>query len=286
MSVKRLHRDIMLTAAYRRASGRHAANEQIDGANRFYWRHDRRRLGAEGIRDAILAASGDLDPKVGGPSLDLDGEENNRRTIYGRVSRFQVDKYLQTFDFPNPSLSAERRYTTNVPGQSLYFMNSPFVRRQAELLVNRLVEEAEPPETAADDAHETGSPNGSPNGTADGGGHPDPGSSPVFHDREMIEAAYPLLYGREATEPEIAAGLAFLEERRADFLAEALEKLETETDEAEADGAEAGDGAEAAEEPDDEADDDASAAEHRASMRAWIQYARALFSTAEFRFVG
>ncbi|WP_419164523.1 DUF1553 domain-containing protein [Candidatus Palauibacter sp.] len=140
MSIKELHRDIMLSATYQRASGRHAGNEQIDGANRYYWRHDRRRLDAESIRDAILAASGDLDPKVGGPSLDLRDEKNNRRTIYGKVSRFQVDEYLQTFDFPNPSLSAERRYTTNVPGQSLYFMNSPFVRRQAELLVNRLAE--------------------------------------------------------------------------------------------------------------------------------------------------
>ena len=243
MSIKELHRDIMLSATYQRASGRHAGNEQIDGANRYYWRHDRRRLDAESIRDAILSASGDLDPKVGGPSLDLRDEKNNRRTIYGKVSRFQVDEYLQTFDFPNPSLSAERRYTTNVPGQSLYFMNSPFVRRQAELLVNRLAEEAAPPETLAEDAP----------GTGNGGEGEADALPPTFHDREMIEAAYPLLYGREAAEAEVTAGLQFLEERRADFLDEA---------------------------------DDTAAAERRASMRAWIQYARALFSTAEFRFVG
>ena len=302
MSIKQLHRDIMLTAAYQRASGRHAANEQIDGANRYYWRHDRRRLGAESIRDAVLAVSGDLDPKVGGPSLALDDEENDRRTIYGRVSRFQVDEYLQTFDFPNPSLSAERRYTTNVPAQSLYFMNSPFVRRQAERFVSRLLEEADAPEAVAEDAAESGNGNGSANGagngsangTAGGDGRPAPETPPVFHDREMIEAAYPLLYGREVTEPEIAVGLAFLEERRADFLAEELEKLEAEVDEeAEANEeaevndeaeAEAGDGAEAGDEA--EAADAAREAERRASMRAWIQYARALFSTAEFRFVG
>jgi len=229
MSIKRLHRDIMLSATYQRASGRHAGNERIDGANRYYWRHDRRRLDAESIRDAILAVSGDLDAKVGGPSLALDDEENNRRTIYGRVSRFQVDEYLQTFDFPNPNLSAERRFTTHVPAQSLYFMNSPFVRRQAELFASRLGKEAAPPE-----------------------------SEVVFSDREMIEAAYPLLYGREATEAEIGAGLEFLEERRADFLAEESEAARDEID----------------------------AAERRASLRAWIQYARALFSTAEFRFVG
>ncbi|WP_420634361.1 PSD1 and planctomycete cytochrome C domain-containing protein [Candidatus Palauibacter sp.] len=258
MSIKQLHRDIMLSATYQRASGRHAGNEQIDGANRYYWRHDRRRLDAESIRDAILSASGDLDPKVGGPSLDLRDEKNNRRTIYGKVSRFQVDEYLQTFDFPNPSLSAERRYTTNVPGQSLYFMNSPFVRWQAELLVNRLANEPAPPETTAEDTPGTGNANGG-EGEADA-------LPPTFHDREMIEAAYPLLYGREAAEAEVTAGLQFLEERRADFLAEELE--------------------EAAEAEEATESDESEAAERRASMRAWIQYARALFSTAEFRFVG
>ena len=349
-SIKQLHRDIMLSATYQRASGRHAANEQVDGANRYYWRYDRRRLDAESIRDAILAVSGDLDAEVGGPSLDLDDEENDRRTIYGRVSRFQVDEYLQTFDFPNPSLSAERRYTTNVPAQSLYFMNSPFVRRQAELLVDRLLEEAQPSRAVDEagpgsgDGPEEGAGNDADNGAAEGDGDRVSESSPVFHDREMIEAAYPLLYGRESTEPEIAAGLAFLEERRADFLEEELEKLASEaeeeetadddeaeapddeaeapddegaapddeaTDESEAGDAvdeaqategdtdeTAGDGDETADEGDEaeatdgEAEDESEAgdavdeAERRASVRAWIQYTRALFSTAEFRFVG
>ena len=253
MSIKQLHRDIMLSAAYQRASGRHAANEQIDGANRYYWRHDRRRLDAESIRDAILAVSGDLDPGLGGPSLDLDDEENKRRTIYSRVSRFQLHEYLQVFDFPNPSLSAERRYTTNVPAQSLYFMNSPFVRRQAELFVNRLVKETQPPEA----------------GKA-GDAPPAAGPRPVFRDRDMIETAYPHLYGREATRAEIEAGLEFLAERRADFLAGEPDKRDGETDAA--DESEAGDAVQEA--------------ERRASMQAWIQYARALFSTAEFRFVG
>ena len=129
----------------------------------------------------------------------------------------------------------------------------------------------------------------------------------------MMEAAYPLLYSRDVTEAEIAAGLEFLEERRAAFLAEELAKLEDESDdeagaeaseddeEAAADaeireGDEAVEVAGANEEEErartgDGAGDDASAAdptdtpEYRASMQAWIQYARALFSVAEFRFV-
>ena len=140
MSIKQVHRDIMLSATYRLRAGRHPGNEGIDGDNRYYWRADRRRLDAESIRDALLHVSGGLDGKVGGPSLDLDDEENDRRTLYGSVSRFELGEYLQTFDFPNPNLSAERRYATNVPQQSLFFMNSPFVQRQAERLVRRLAE--------------------------------------------------------------------------------------------------------------------------------------------------
>ena len=332
MSVKQLHRDIMLSTTYQLASGRHGDNEQIDGANRYYWRADRRRLDVESIRDAILHASGDLDPEVGGPSLSLRDEENNRRTLYGEVSRFQVDELLQTFDFPNPSLSAERRYTTNVPGQSLYFMNSPFVRRQAELLVKRLVEETAPTGVVAEGEAENGNGRSSrsdeteqlsdENGQSGNGGNgngnaqsasgangEEAGEAPmVFPDREMIETAYLLLYSREATDPEIAAGLEFLEERRAAFLVEEMERAESESSEEAGMDASAGDasaggaGAEDAgaededagdeEAVDAEAQDDAPAeetesdsAEQRASMRAWVQYARALFSVAEFRFV-
>jgi hypothetical protein len=332
MSVKQLHRDIMLSTTYQLASGRHGDNEQIDGANRYYWRADRRRLDVESIRDAILHASGDLDPEVGGPSLSLRDEENNRRTLYGEVSRFQVDELLQTFDFPNPSLSAERRYTTNVPGQSLYFMNSPFVRRQAELLVKRLVEETAPTGVVAEGEAENGNGRSSrsdeteqlsdENGQSGNGGNgngnaqsasgangEEAGEAPmVFPDREMIETAYLLLYSREATDPEIAAGLEFLEERRAAFLVEEMERAESESSEdagtdASAGDASAGDasagGAGAEDEDagdeeavDAEAQDDAPAeetesdsAEQRVSMRAWVQYARALFSVAEFRFV-
>ncbi len=238
MSIKRLHRDIMLSATYRLRAGRHAANEAVDAGNRFYWRADRRRLDAESIRDALLHVSGGLDAKVGGPSVDLDDEDNDRRTLYGSVSRFQLDDYLQTFDFPDPNLSAERRYATNVPQQSLFFMNSPFVRRQAERLVRRLAGEAGGEETAGDGE-------GGGEGVNDG----DDVIPARFPDRDMIRAAYPLLYGRDVSEAELEAGLAFLAERRT-----------------------------AAKEPDEPQ-------ERQASMRAWTQYARALFSAAEFRFV-
>jgi hypothetical protein len=59
------------------------------------------------------------------------------------VSRYKLDEYLQLFDFPSPNLSAEQRFTTNVPLQRLFFMNSDFVQQQAEQLAKRVAGEAE-----------------------------------------------------------------------------------------------------------------------------------------------
>ena len=301
MSIKGLHRDIMLSATYRLRAGRHAGNEGIDADNRYYWRADRRRLDAESIRDALLHVSGGLDAKVGGPSLDLDDEENDRRTLYGSVSRFQLDDYLQTFDFPDPNLSAERRYATNVPQQSLFFMNSPFVRRQAERLVRRLAEEAgdgtgaggagavraggEGDSGAEGDGREGTRAAGEAAADDDSAADDGEGIPARFPDRAMIRAAYPLLYGREVSEAELEAGLAFLAERRA-----SARKAGDEPEAA------AGESAAAVGESEDERaavdgrdasreDGPGDLTERRASMQAWIQYARALFSAAEFRFV-
>ncbi len=305
MSIKQLHRDIMLSATYQLGAGRHAGNEQIDGGNRYYWRADRRRLDAESIRDALLHVSGGLDAKVGGPSLDLRDDEHDRRTLYGSVSRFELDEYLQTFDFPNPSLSAERRYTTNVPQQSLFFMNSPFVHRQAERLVRRLAKETGGGETGSDGEvadgtgaeSEGGGESGADgaggektpaggDGFADGEGAADGADEDIpayFPDRAMIRAAHPLLYGREVSDAELEAGLAFLAERRA-----SVPEAEVET------GAADGGSADGGSEEESPSLDDGSPSpenepgdleERRASMQAWIQYARALFSAAEFRFI-
>jgi hypothetical protein len=65
-----------------------------------------------------------------------------RRTVYAKVSRFKLDDYLQLFDFPSPNLSAEQRFTTTVPLQRLFYMNSDFVQQQAEALAARAGTEA------------------------------------------------------------------------------------------------------------------------------------------------
>ncbi len=145
LSIKKLHREIMLSAVYQLSTDNLQANFEKDSGNRLYWRANRRRMDAEEIRDSLLFISGVLENKIGGPSADLT-PAYNRRTVYGKISRYRLDEYLQLFDFPSPNLSAEKRFTTNVPLQRLFFMNSDFVQQQAELLARRI--ESEPTNAA------------------------------------------------------------------------------------------------------------------------------------------
>jgi hypothetical protein len=139
-SIKALHREIMRSAVYQLSADHQAAAFAKDGGNRLYWRATRRRMSAEQIRDAVLLVSGALDARLGGPSVPLTPLAS-RRTIYGRVSRYKLDEFLQLFDFPSPSQSAEQRFATNVPLQRLFFMNSDFMQQHAERLAERVADE-------------------------------------------------------------------------------------------------------------------------------------------------
>lgn len=136
-SVKRLVREVVLSEVFARSSARQAGNEKLDEENRYLWRGNRRRLEAESILDASLAASGELEKQVGGASAPLD-EKFRRRAVYARVSRFKPDETLALFDFPNPSVSAEHRAMSNVPPQRLFFLNSDFVVQRAGALAARV----------------------------------------------------------------------------------------------------------------------------------------------------
>ncbi|MEW6321213.1 MAG: PSD1 and planctomycete cytochrome C domain-containing protein [Acidobacteriota bacterium] len=171
-SMKALHREIMRSAVYRLSADHDATAMTKDADNRLYWRHTRRRLSAEQIRDAVLFVSGALDTKVGGPSVPLTPLAT-RRTVYGKVSRYQLDEFLQLFDFPSPSQTAEQRYATNVPLQRLFFMNSDFMQQHAEKLA----------ESVAD--------------------APD--------DEARIARVYRRLFGRAPTAQEVQAGREFLQ---------------------------------------------------------------------------
>ena len=172
LSIKALHREIMTSAVYQLSGDTQAAAFAKDAGNRLYWHATRRRLSAEQIRDAVLLVSGALDARLGGPSVPLTPLAD-RRTIYGRVSRYKMDEFLQLFDFPSPSQSAEQRFSTSVPLQRLFFMNSDFIQQHAERVAERVADESD--------------------------------------DVARIEKVYRLLFGRAPTADELKAGRAFLQ---------------------------------------------------------------------------
>lgn len=133
-SVKKVHRQLLLTAAYQRSSATDAANQAVDPENQWLWRASRRRLSVEELRDAALSVTGALDRAMYGVSGDVDDPSYRRRTIYGRVSRMELSRLLRLFDFPDPNLSSERRIDTTLPQQSLFLLNSPFMIAQGKTL--------------------------------------------------------------------------------------------------------------------------------------------------------
>ncbi len=136
-SIKTLHREMMLSAAYRQSTEEVPGNMEKDPDNRLVWRFSRHRLDIEGLRDSLLFVSGNLDTRDGGAPVKF-GAENHARTAYGFVSRRKLDTVLGLFDFPNPNNTSDSRTETNVPLQRLFFMNSDFVRAEAKALAARV----------------------------------------------------------------------------------------------------------------------------------------------------
>ncbi len=143
-SVKALHREILLTEAYRRAATDIPSSREADPENRLLWRASRRRLDAESILDSMLHVAGRLSPIAGGPPRSWGAAATRPRTVYGFVSRRRLDVRLGLFDFPNPNRTSPRRFRTNTPLQGLFFLNSPLVMEQAGALADRLGIEAGP----------------------------------------------------------------------------------------------------------------------------------------------
>ena len=158
-SVKKLHREIMLSATYQLSSDLNTDNVVHDADNHYLWRVSPRRLDAEAFRDAMLAIAGRLDARLGGPSLnskniveedgefpglvqlpglDADDPTNGRRTVYCIVSRYAPNATLTLFDFPEPNVTSDRRTTTTSPQQQLFVLNSPFVIKMSRSFANRL----------------------------------------------------------------------------------------------------------------------------------------------------
>ncbi len=134
-SLKKLHRRIVLSAAYRQASWDRPECRKVDPENRLLWRANRRRLDLEAMRDALLAVSGRLDVRLYGRPVDVAGDAGNRRrTVYGLVDRQSLPGLFRAFDFASPDTSAERRPFTTVPQQALFALNAPFILEQTKAL--------------------------------------------------------------------------------------------------------------------------------------------------------
>jgi hypothetical protein len=137
-SVKRLHRTIMLSAAYQQASTCSPELAQSDPDNKLLARQNRRRLDFEALRDGLLSAAGRLDPTVGGRPVDLfKAPFTTRRTIYGFIDRQNLPGTFRAFDFASPDQHSPQRFQTTVAPQALYLMNSPFVAEQSKAVANR-----------------------------------------------------------------------------------------------------------------------------------------------------
>ena len=132
---KPLHRLMVTSAVYLQGDGFDDPRAAIDPENLDYWRRPPRRLEAEPIRDAMLAASGLLDGTMYGPgSLD---ESMRRRSVYFFIKRSRLIPSMMLFDWPEPLVSIGQRGTTTTSSQALMFLNGKLARECAEGLASR-----------------------------------------------------------------------------------------------------------------------------------------------------
>jgi hypothetical protein len=170
-SMKRLHREIMLSSAYQQSSTADAETLKADPDNRLLGRMNRRRLEAEAVRDNLLAVAGRLDRQQGGKAVrDFN---NPRRTIYQMTIRSDRSGFGPLFDAADPTAIIGRRTVSTVAPQALFMLNHPFVLEQAKTIAAKA--RAEKPE-----------------------------------DGQRLEALYVRLYGRRPSAEELRIGKDFL----------------------------------------------------------------------------
>jgi hypothetical protein len=176
-SIKSVHRLILLSSTYQQSGSDDPRLLQMDPDNRLLARMNRQRLDFEAMRDSLLAVAGRLDLRAGGRAVELTTTPfSTRRSVYGFIDRQNLPGLFRTFDFASPDTSTPQRYSTTVPQQALFLMNSPFVVEQARHFVQR-----------ADVAAQT-------------------------KDEAKIDRMYRLAFGRAAEADEITLGLRFLAE--------------------------------------------------------------------------
>ena len=185
-----MQRLIVTSAAYRQSSRGTPEAARVDADNRLLWRQAPRRLEAEAFRDAVLAVSGEIDLRLGGPGyrdfkvssagdnetytvFDAVGGDFNRRSLYRTWVRTGTSPLLDLLDCPDPSVATPRRTVTSTPLQALALLNNRFMEHHAERFAERLKREA-------------------PQGAA-----------------AQVRRAYDLAFARQPTDAELALGRRF-----------------------------------------------------------------------------
>jgi hypothetical protein len=141
-STKHVQRLIVSSSTYRQSAAWRAEAASADADNQWLWRWPLRRLESEAIRDATLAASGQLDDHLGGPSVPV-GQESPRRSIYLFQRRDQPTDAQLLFDGPTAmSASCDCRHVSTTALQSLYLLNDAQAIKLADALARRVAREA------------------------------------------------------------------------------------------------------------------------------------------------
>ncbi len=155
-SIKKVIREVVLSRTYQLSSEFNARNYEVEPDNRLLWRANRRRLEAEAVRDSLLMVSGQLklqrpdaspinqwkragEPNRGGGRVEPWDLTETYRTVYVPVVRNIPSRFLETFDFPEPSETRGQRDITTVAPQALFLLNSEFVLEQARIASERLL---------------------------------------------------------------------------------------------------------------------------------------------------
>jgi hypothetical protein len=192
-SLKSLHRLIVTSSVYLQDTAFDAARAGVDPDNRLLWRRRPQRIESEILRDAMLAVSGTLNPRMFGPAVKApiapdaiqarnvkdpypkdvpDTFATRRRSVYLFHKRVVQHPLMQAFDGPDAQASCGRRETTTVAPQALALLNDRFVRARAEDFAQRVSQEAGAP--------------------------------------AQVRLAWRLALGREPSAQELASGMAFL----------------------------------------------------------------------------
>ena len=217
-SIKRMHRRMVLSQTYAMTSSMpeplspaFTRAVESDPENDFYWRFDVRRLSAEEIRDSILVVSGQMNHRVGGPSVypTLSAEvmagqsrpgsgwgysepaDQTRRSLYTHVKRSLITPMMEAFDFPDPDQTCEARFQTLGANQSLQLLNADWTHDQAAALRDAVLSERSTP--AVDEPES---------------------AMAAKTDSEYVADVLARVLGREASEEERRAGRLLMDELR------------------------------------------------------------------------